>query len=203
MQLHALGVPVSLEVLFFRRGFRGTWTWSTCDTLFCVLAEGRADLSDTGDMSDFVDRLSLKYLDTETAENWKLLLSAHFKMYSICCLVTTRGQCKSTTYVILHEVDLSIVCWCLQSYADPVLKLQLKCMQYFHGLKEFNVSLTRAVGWLTQQGHDLVLLFIRLYRQVGQVLLHLSGHLSIFVQLFSIEQWAATHSFLMGTSLHV
>lgn len=68
MQLNALGVPVSLALLFFRRGFRGTWTWSTWDTLFCVLAEGRADLSDTGDMSDFVDRLSLKYLDTETTE---------------------------------------------------------------------------------------------------------------------------------------
>lgn len=68
MRLNALGVPVSLALLFFRRGFSGTWTWSTWDTLFCVLAEGRADLSDTGDMSDFVDRLSLKYLDTETTE---------------------------------------------------------------------------------------------------------------------------------------
>lgn len=76
-------------------------------------------------------------------------------------------------------------------------------MQYLQGLQEFYASLTRAVGWLALQGHDLVLLFIRLYRQVGQVLLHLSGHLSIFVQLLGIEQRAATHSFLMGTSLHV
>lgn len=75
MQLYALGVPVSLAVLFFRRGFSGTWTWSTCDTLFCVLAEGRADLNDTGDMSDFVDRLSIRYLDTETTEKWKPIFS--------------------------------------------------------------------------------------------------------------------------------
>lgn len=26
VQLYALGVPVSLALLFFRRGFRGTWT---------------------------------------------------------------------------------------------------------------------------------------------------------------------------------
>lgn len=80
MQLNALGVPVSLALLFFRRGFSGTWTWSTWDTLFCVLAEGRADLSDTGDMSDFVDRLSLKYLDTETTERMK----TYFQRISRC-----------------------------------------------------------------------------------------------------------------------
>lgn len=76
-------------------------------------------------------------------------------------------------------------------------------MRYLQGVKEYYASLTRAVGWLTQQGHGLVLLFIRLYRQVGQVLLHLSGHLCIFIQLLGIEQRAATHSFLMGASLHV
>lgn len=55
---------MSLAVLFFLSGFSGTWTWRTCETLFCVLDEGRADRRDTGDMSDLVDRLSLKFLDT-------------------------------------------------------------------------------------------------------------------------------------------
>ena len=56
---------MSLAVLFLRRGLRGTWTCRTWDTRFWVLAEGRAERSDTGDMSDFVERLSLKFLDTE------------------------------------------------------------------------------------------------------------------------------------------
>lgn len=76
-------------------------------------------------------------------------------------------------------------------------------MRYLQELKEFYASLTCAVGWLALQGHELEFLFVRLYRQVGQVLLHLSGHLSIFVQLLGIEQRAATHSFLMGASLYV
>lgn len=71
------------------------------------------------------------------------------------------------------------------------------------GTKEFPSSLTRAVGRLTLQGHDLVLLLVRLHRQVGQVLLHLPGHLSVFVQLLGIEQRAAAHSLLMGAALHV
>lgn len=111
IQLYALGVPVSLAVLFFRRWFSGTWTWSTWDTLFWVLAEGRADLSDTGDMSDFVDRLSLKYLDTETIGWWKIRYISWGKLPDlqsiIYCVITTRAQYKSTTYVILHEVALS------------------------------------------------------------------------------------------------
>lgn len=66
VSLNSLGVPMSLAVLFFRRGFSGTWTWSTWDTRFCVFAEGNADRRETGDMSDLVDRLSLKFLDTKT-----------------------------------------------------------------------------------------------------------------------------------------
>lgn len=57
-------MPMSLAVLFLRRGL-GTWTWRTWDTLFWVFPEGRAERRDTGDMSDLVDRLSLKFLDTE------------------------------------------------------------------------------------------------------------------------------------------
>lgn len=63
--------------------------------------------------------------------------------------------------------------------------------------------LTGAVGRLTLQGHDLVFLLICLHRQVGQVLLHLSGHLSVFVQLLCVEKRAATHSLLMGAALHI
>lgn len=66
-----------------------------------------------------------------------------------------------------------------------------------------SVLLTRAIGRLTLQRHDLVFLFVYLHRQVGQVLLHLSGHLSIFVQLLSVEKWAATYSLLMGATLHI
>lgn len=65
------------------------------------------------------------------------------------------------------------------------------------------VLLTGAVRWLTLQGHDLVLLLVRLHRQVGQVLLHLSGHLSILVQLLGVEQRAATRSLLVSAALHV
>lgn len=64
VQVYSLDVSMSLAVLFFLSGFSGTWTWRTCDTLFCVFPEGRADRRDTGDMSDLVDRLSLKFLDT-------------------------------------------------------------------------------------------------------------------------------------------
>lgn len=63
---------MSLAVLFFRRGFRGTWTWSTCDTLFCDFPEGRADRRDTGDMSALLDRLSLKFFDTKTTGRQKM-----------------------------------------------------------------------------------------------------------------------------------
>lgn len=66
-----------------------------------------------------------------------------------------------------------------------------------------SVLLTGAVGWLTLQGHDLVFLLICLHRQVGQVLLHLSGHLSVFVQLLSVEKRAAAHSLLMSATLHI
>lgn len=57
---------MSLHVLFLRRGFSGTCTCSTCDTRFCVLAEGGAERRVTGVTSDLVERLSLKFLDTET-----------------------------------------------------------------------------------------------------------------------------------------
>lgn len=46
-------------------------------------------------------------------------------------------------------------------------------------------------------------LLIYLHRQVGQVLLHLSGHLSVFIKLLGIEKRAATYSLLMGTALHI
>lgn len=46
-------------------------------------------------------------------------------------------------------------------------------------------------------------LLVDLHRQVGQVLLHLSGHLSVFVQLLSVEERAAPYSLLMGAALHV
>lgn len=65
------------------------------------------------------------------------------------------------------------------------------------------MSLTGAVGRLALQRHDLVFLLVRLHRQVRQVLLHLSGHLSVFVQLLGVEKRAATHSFLVGAALHV
>lgn len=134
IQLYALGVPVSLAVLFFRRWFSGTWTWSTWDTLFWVLAEGRADLSDTGDMSDFVDRLSLKYLDTETTGWLKICYISWGKPPDLQCIIygviATRGQYNSTTCVILSEAALSLFCWCLQLYVGPVLTLRLKFMWY-------------------------------------------------------------------------
>lgn len=57
------GGPTSLAVLFLRRGFSGTCTCSTCDTRFCVLAEGGAERRVTGATSDLVERLSLKFLD--------------------------------------------------------------------------------------------------------------------------------------------
>ncbi len=66
-----------------------------------------------------------------------------------------------------------------------------------------SVLLTGAVGWLTLQGHDLVFLLVCLHRQVGQVLLHLSCHLSVFVQLLGVEKRAATYSLLVGAALHV
>lgn len=55
-----------MHVLFLRRGFSGTCTCSTCDTRFCVLAEGGAERRVTGVVSDLLARLSLKFLDTET-----------------------------------------------------------------------------------------------------------------------------------------
>lgn len=63
--------------------------------------------------------------------------------------------------------------------------------------------LTGAVGRLTLQGHDLVFLLVRLHCQVGQVLLHLPGHLSVLVQLLGVEKRAATYSLLVGAALHV
>lgn len=63
--MYSLSEAMSLAVLFFRRGFSGTWTCRTCDTLFCVFPEGRVDRSETGDISDLVDRLSFKFLDTK------------------------------------------------------------------------------------------------------------------------------------------
>lgn len=63
--------------------------------------------------------------------------------------------------------------------------------------------LTGAVGRLTLQGHNLVFLLVRLHSQVGQVLLHLSGHLSVFIQLLGVEKRAATYSLLMGAALHI
>lgn len=71
------------------------------------------------------------------------------------------------------------------------------------GQKGFGGSLTGAVGGLALQGHDLVLLLVDLHRQVGQVLLHLPGHLGVFVQLLGVEQRAAAHSLLVGAALHV
>lgn len=65
LRLDSRGGPTSLHVLFLRRGFSGTCTCSTCDTLFCVLAEGGAERRVTGVTSDLVERLSLKFLDTE------------------------------------------------------------------------------------------------------------------------------------------
>lgn len=65
------------------------------------------------------------------------------------------------------------------------------------------VLLTGAVGGLTLQGHDLVFLLVVLHRHVGEVLLHLSGHLGVFVQLLSVEERAAAYSLLMGAALHV
>lgn len=64
-------------------------------------------------------------------------------------------------------------------------------------------GLTGAVGGLTLQRHDLMLLLIRLHRQVGQVLLHLAGHLGVFVQLLGVEQRAAADALLVATPLHV
>lgn len=46
-------------------------------------------------------------------------------------------------------------------------------------------------------------LLVNLHRQVGQVLLHLSGHLSVFVQLLGVEKRAATYSLFMGAALHI
>lgn len=46
-------------------------------------------------------------------------------------------------------------------------------------------------------------LLVRLHRQVGQVLLDLTGHLSVLVQLLSVEQRAATHALLVGPAPHV
>lgn len=66
-----------------------------------------------------------------------------------------------------------------------------------------SVLLTGAVGWLALQRHYLVFLLVRLHRQIGQVLLHLSGHLSVFVQLLGVEKRAATDSLLMGAALHI
>ena len=63
--------------------------------------------------------------------------------------------------------------------------------------------LTGAVGRLALQRHDLLFLLVCLHRQVRQVLLHLSGHLSVFVQLLGVEKRAATHSFLVGATLHI
>lgn len=48
-----------------------------------------------------------------------------------------------------------------------------------------------------------MLLLVRLHRQVGQVLLHLSGHLSVLVQLLGVEERAATYSLLVGAALHI
>ena len=63
-QVYLLGVLRSLAVLFLRSGYSGTWTCRTWDTLFWALPEGRAERMDTGDMSDLVDRRSLRLLDT-------------------------------------------------------------------------------------------------------------------------------------------
>lgn len=90
----------------------------------------------------------------------------------------------------------AVVHWLSSNTTDEIYVVQVQ------GLRTF-ASLTGAVGGLTLQGHDLVFLFIRLHRQVRQVLLHLSCHLSVFVQLLGIEQGAAAHSFLVGAALHV
>ena len=63
-RVYLLGVLRSLAVLFLRSGYSGTWTCSTWDTRFWALPEGRAERRDTGDMSDLVERRSLRLLDT-------------------------------------------------------------------------------------------------------------------------------------------
>lgn len=56
-------------------------------------------------MSDFVERLSLKYLDTETTGGQCIIYR----------VVATRWQCKSTAYVIEQEAALSL----FEIYAVP------------------------------------------------------------------------------------
>lgn len=63
--------------------------------------------------------------------------------------------------------------------------------------------LTGAVGRLTLQGHNLMFLLVRLHHEVGQVLLHLPGHLCVLIQLLGVEERAAADSLLVGASLHV
>lgn len=65
------------------------------------------------------------------------------------------------------------------------------------------VLLTGVVRRLTLQGHDLVFLLIGLHCEVRKVLFHLPGHLSVFVQLLSVQEGAAAHSLLVGPALHV
>lgn len=64
-------------------------------------------------------------------------------------------------------------------------------------------ALTGAVGRLTLQGQDLDLLLVCLHVQVGEILLHLSRHLRILIQLLGIEQRAAPCALLVRSSLHV
>lgn len=76
----------------------------------------------------------------------------------------------------------------------------------FKKKREFDAHralLTGVVRWLTLQGHNLVFLLIGLHCEVRQVLFHLPGHLSVFVQLLSVQEGAAAHSLLVGPALHV
>lgn len=66
-----------------------------------------------------------------------------------------------------------------------------------------SLLLTGVVRRFALQGHDLVFLLICLNSEVGKVLLHLSGHLSIFIQFLGIQKRAAAHSLLVCAALDI
>lgn len=90
----------SLAKLFLRRGYRLTGgTCSTWETRFWDLAEDTPERMDTGDMSDLVDRRSLRFLDT-AGKNTTLAVRCF--IWKVCMCIFLQHQWHSDIYKENH-----------------------------------------------------------------------------------------------------